>query len=139
MKTTLFLFLSLAAVAFAGEPEHPLPGCYIPLSELATTSKGVLVATLLSVGPAEPGPSGASDFDSRWKVVQTLRGHYPPEAKLDFRVQEYPEQHRERSPVVGQTYILVSYDINPNQVAYIFDYTEAKQHEIERLFSTKPK
>ena len=46
-------------------------------------------------------------------------------------MQVYPEQHRERSPVVGQTYVLISYDINPSQVAYIFDYTEA----VDRAFA----
>ena len=139
MKTALLSFLVFATLALAEPAELPLPKCSIPLSELATTSKGALVATLISVGPAGIGPPGASNFDSRWKLVRTLRGNYPNEIELSFRTQTIPEQHRERKPTVGQTYILITYAINPNQVAYMFERTDAKEREIQQLLSGKSK
>ena len=106
--------------------EIPLPTCYIPLKELGVTSKGALVAKLVSVGSPELGPVGAADYSSKWKTAKVLRGDYAGEVELDFRVQTIPEEHRQRMPEVGKTYILICYDINARQIAYVFDYTDAK-------------
>jgi beta-lactamase regulating signal transducer with metallopeptidase domain len=119
------------------EQDLPLPTCYIPLKELATKSKGALVATLLDVGSPELGPPGASDYLSRWETDKVLWGDYPGMADLDFRVQTIPEQHRERMPAIGKKYILICYDSNANQIACIFDYTDAKLREIEDLLNSR--
>jgi hypothetical protein len=115
------------------ERELPLLTINMPLAELAAKSKGALVATLLSVGNPEPGPPAASDYLSGWKTDKVLRGDYPGEVELDFRVQTFPDSSRQRMPIVGKKYILISYDGNANQIAEILDYTDAKLREIEDL------
>jgi hypothetical protein len=139
MSTALPFLLAFGGFALAAQPELPLPKCYIPIAELAATCKGALVATLVSVSGPDVGPPGASDFLSHWKVVRTLRGKYPSDAELSFRVQTFPEKKREREPTIGQTYILISYDTNPRQVAYIFEHTPEKWREIQQLLTAKPK
>src|SRR5207249_1871636 len=88
--------------------ELPLPRGNAPLSELAKGCKGALVANLVEVGAPEPGPPGAADYASKWKVEKVLRGAYPGSVHLSFRVQSIPEGSRERPPVVGKTYILIT-------------------------------
>ncbi len=129
----MLLLLSSGAVAAEQRAEPPLPSCYMPLTELAPKCKGALVATLASVDSPEPGPPGASDYSSSWRVAKVLKGEYPAEVKLSFRVQTLPEEHRERMPAVGKTYILITYDSNANQIGYIFDYSEEKLLEVQDL------
>ena len=112
----------------------PLPSCYMSVEELASKDAGVLVATLASVGgPGDPGPPGAADYLSRWKVIKVVHGQYAAEEEMSFRVQSIPEEHRQRMPEVGKTYILMTYDINKNQIAWMFDYTDRKLREIEAI------
>jgi hypothetical protein len=135
MKYVPILLVMLAWNTAAGQAETnlPLPTCYIPLKELVTTCKGAVVATLASVGNPEVGPPGAADYQSRWKSVNVLKGNYPNEVDLTFRVQTLPETRRERMPSVGKRYILITYDTNPNQIAYMFDYTDEKLGEVKAL------
>ena len=101
------------------DDKPPLPGGNAALPELAKKCKGALVATLQEVGNPEPGPPGASDYASTWNVEKVLRGNYPEAARLSFRVQSVPIESRERSPAVGKSYILISYDGNANQIAAV--------------------
>ena len=105
----------------------------MPVEELASKGVGVVVATLVSVGRPDMGPLGASDYSSQWKVIKVVQGQYVAEEKMSFRVQSLPEKHRERMPEVGKTYILMAYDINSHQIAWVFDYTDRKLSEIETI------
>jgi hypothetical protein len=139
VKAAIFIFLTLSLTAFGQQREFPLPRGSTPLSELAVTSKGALVATLLSVGHGDPGSIGAWDYQSHWKVVKTLRGADPSELDLSFRVQLFPDEDRERPPTVGQTYILLTYAESPTAIACIFPHTTEKLREIEQLLEAKRK
>jgi hypothetical protein len=110
-----------------------LPGGHAPLSKLAPTCKGALVATLLEIGTPELGPPGATNYPSRWKVEKVLRGTYPATAALSFRVQTIPETSRETPPVVGKTYILISYEDNANQVAVMLDAGDENLRKVHEL------
>lgn len=113
--------------------ELPLPRGNAPLSELAKTCKGAVVATLMEVGVPELGPPGASNYASKWKVEKTLRGTYPGTVHLTFSVQSIPETGRERPPVVGKSYILITYEANANQVASILDANEKNLRYVQDL------
>ena len=139
MKTATLIFLALSHAAFGQQREFPLPRGSTPLSELAGTSKGALVATLLSVGAGVPGSIAVWDFDSHWKVIKILRGAYPSEPDLSFRVQVFPPEDRERAPTVGQTYILLTDASSPRSIACIFPNTAEKLREIEQLLEANRK
>jgi hypothetical protein len=113
----------------------PLPGANLPLSEWVKKCKGALVATLLEVGDPEIGPPGAADYSSKWKVEKVLRGSYAGTIPLSFRVQNLPEQSREKLPTVGKKYILITYEANANQVAVILDANEDTLRKIEELLA----
>jgi HEAT repeat protein len=113
--------------------ELPLPRGNAPLSELAKKSKGALVATLLEIGDPELGPPGAGNYASKWKVEKVLRGTYPGTVHLSFRVQSIPEESREKPPVVGKKYILITNEVNANQVAAILDADEKNLRKVQDL------
>jgi RNA polymerase sigma factor (sigma-70 family) len=115
------------------EPDLPLPGGNAPLAELAEKCKGALVATLVEVGKPELGPPGAADYKSAWKVEKVLRGDYPKTADLSFRVQNLPEDKRERTPTVGKKYILITYETNADQIAVILEADEANLRTVQNL------
>jgi RNA polymerase sigma factor (sigma-70 family) len=111
----------------------PLPGGNAPLAELAKKCKGALVATLLEFGEPDIGPPGAADYSSRWKVEQVLRGTYAGTIQLSFRLQNLPEQSRERLPAVGKSYILVTFESNADQVAVMLDTNQDNKRKIGEL------
>ncbi len=139
MRILVIFVASVAKVAFAVAAEPPLPMGWVSLAELAVNSKGVLVATLLSIDSEDPGPPNTRDFDSHWKVVQTLRGSYPQEAKMNFFAQTFPEEHRERKPTVGQKYILICSASNATQIACVLEYSESKLQEVRKMFGAETK
>jgi hypothetical protein len=115
--------------------EDPLPGEKAPLPELAKACKGALVATLLEVGKPQLGPPGASDYDAKWKVEKVLRGEYPATAELSFRVQSMPEKSRERLPEVGKTYVLITYEVNANQIAAVLEADDKNLRRVQDALS----
>ena len=139
VRTSILFFIAVGTLALAEPSQLPLPKCDIPLGELAVVCKGALVATLVSVDWEEFGPTGASIFQSHWKVINTLRGNYPGNVEMTFIVQTFPKEHRQRKPTLGQTYILISHPENETSVAYIFDHTVEKLREIQQLLSAKSK
>lgn len=127
---------TLSSVYAGDEPipaSAPLPRGNAPLPELAKECKGALVATLVQVGEPQPGPPGAGDYPSRWKVQKVLRGNYPETTSLSFRVQSLPRESQERPPVVGMKYILISYETNERQIAVILDATGDNLRMVENL------
>src|SRR5204862_3349938 len=110
-----------------------LPGGNAPLSNLVKTCKGALVAPLLEIGAPELGPPGATNYLSKWKVEKVLRGTYPATAQLTFRVQTLPEKNRETPPVAGKTYILISGEVNADQVMVILDAGDENLRKVNDL------
>ena len=117
----------------------PLPRGNAALPELAKKCNGAVVATLQEIGDPELGPPGAADYASKWKVEKVLRGTYPETAHLTFRVQSVPIESRERPPAVGKTYILITYEVNANQVAAILDADEKNLRKVQELLRMPPK
>jgi len=113
----------------------PLPGHYMKLNETAKHCYGALVATLEKVTIDEPGPSGAEDYTSRWKVKQVLRGDYAPETSLWIRIQSFPKFDAEAMPEVNKTYILVGYgpEIDHQQIAIILENTPGNLENVKKL------
>jgi hypothetical protein len=139
MKVALFASVIAIGVAFASAGQLPLPRGWVPFTEVTSSCKGALVATLLSAESAGAGPPGCSYFHSRWKVLKTFRGTYPDEVALDFAIQTFPEKDRERMPEQGHAYILLTYPSNIYQIAFMFDHTEEKSHEIQELLGSVSK
>lgn len=112
------------------ESKLPLPGGNAPLAERVKACKGALVATLQEVGAPEPGPPGAADYTSRWKVERVLRGDSAKAADLSFRVQSLPEKSREKAPALGTTYILITHEGNAGQIAAILEADEKNLRQV---------
>jgi hypothetical protein len=122
-----------SALAVTAAAQQPLPQASDSLAELTGECQGALVATLLEVGEPEPGPPGAADYSSRWRVKRVLRGEYGETAELRFRVQTLPHMSAQRPPAVGSTYILISYKVNANQIAAILEADKANRRKVREL------
>jgi hypothetical protein len=132
VKATLASLLIIFAIPVFATDEPPLPGTRTPV-DMLQGSKGILVATLLSLGERHSGPVGASRFESRWKVRRTLRGQYPDEVTLTFLLRTLPEDLKERLPAVGQTYIIVTHPTAEYSVERMFDDSEENLTYVQRL------
>ena len=136
-RSSLTILIGMVSGLFLGvaRAEPPLPRGNATLPEVVENCKGALVATLLEVGDPEPGPPGASDYASKWRVAKVLRGAYPETAHLSFRVQSLPEKSRERPPTVGESYILITYEANAGQIATILDAGEENLRTVQGILS----
>jgi hypothetical protein len=130
------ILLMVALVAADSSQNRPLPAMSNPpWRELAPISQGVLVGQLTKLGvPGLDWPSKIS-YSAHWKVIKVLRGTYPSEAHLGFDVRSYPFEKAQRVPTVGTQYILITTDRSPNQIAYMFDYTDEMLREIQDLLA----
>lgn len=101
-----------------------MPGHYQKFEEIARNSSWMCIAILKSLGNPDTGPSGCSDYDSKWQIIKSLQGN-PKGESFHFIMQIFPKEHAETLPTPGKSYILLSYDdkIDPQQIAYIMDYT----------------
>ena len=139
VRTAILCFFAFGGFALAEADDSPLPKGDIPLAKVAATCQGALVATLVSIDYSQPTFPGAGDYQAHWKVIKTLRGKYPRVAELSFRVQGLPGKYHERTPQIGHTYILVTYDTSPTQIDCIFENTPEKLDEIKALLNAKSK
>jgi len=105
--------------------DAPLPGRHVTFREAARQCRGAVVAQLHGWRGENPGPPGATHYDeTRWKVIERLKGKYEREAVLSLTVQTFPERIREEVPEVGRTYILFSYPENAYQIRKVVAYSE---------------
>lgn len=103
------------------------------LDETVRDCAGAVVATPLELTDVGPGPPGASRYQSKWRIEKVLRGNYARENKFGFIHQTMPESVRETLPSIGRSYILVTFDKNPDDVAYIFENTESNLRRIQEM------
>jgi hypothetical protein len=137
---TDFNFLSVSAVQNADgqQQDRAFPGRSVPLRDAALQCKDAMVARLIDLGTAEPGPPGATDYDkSKWEIIETLKGKYAGEVELDLTVQKLPNRIRESQPQVGETYIVLSYPNNAFQIRKVIEYTPENLNKIKALISQR--
>lgn len=125
------------AVAPGEENAAALPGRSLPLSEAGSECKWAGVARLLSLAQPEPGPPGASDYQSKWQVMTSLKGSLSGQMDLGIRVQKVPAEIREALPQVGREYILFSYPHSSTQIRKMVEHTPDTLRQVKTVLSHK--
>ena len=136
--STVLVLCILSCNTCIAQGDLPLPGHYQKFEAIAQNSSWISIAILKSLGNADTGPAGCSDYDSKWKIIKSLKGN-PKGESFHFIMQVFPKNHAETLPTPGKSYILLSYDekTDPKQIAYMMDDTPENELKVVNLLKQR--